>query len=67
MMRKLKQLNTCDIDNAQRILKVLTDSQLENIYCEVVELKKSYQLAYDRLENELNIRKSEKIERAFKN
>jgi len=62
MMQILRALNIADLKKKDILLQQISDSTLETLYCESVEFKKAYPLAYERLSNEFNMRKSMAIE-----
>ena len=67
MMGILVALNNLDDKRANLMLKNLSNENLNILYENSVELKKSYQTAYERLNNELNRRVNDSIEKTDSN
>jgi len=61
MMHIIKFLNIAEIKQSEPMLKDLKLKTLQDLYCECVNMKKTFPLAYSRLSNELNRRKDEQI------
>ena len=59
----LETLHCMTIQQAEKFLPGLKNSTIEELYDEAIYFKKELPVAYDRLSNELNRRKSEQLEK----
>jgi len=61
----LQKIHQMSIQEVQRFLPSLENGTIESLYWDAVDYKKVFPLAYERLLNELNRRKTQQIEEAI--
>ena len=63
MIDLIKFIDMYPEEKVSPILETMTDSKLEDLYCELVEMRERYVQAYNRVNNEYVKRVDKQIER----